>query len=322
MYTKDGHKIIYKIRGGSHLYGLNTPLSDEDYIGIFLNNEEEILGLSNCEIIEENFISKKENGKNNSDAIDCKYYSLSKFCNLAINNNPTILEMFFAKGDNIIYCDEYGKKLIDNYSLFISQKSKHSYLGYAFSQKQKSFVKSQNLKTFAELLKYFNTKDVNYLCKTVLYDEIDNIINMPHIIANKRNLPNYVTIGDLNFNNQKLKDVKDKIQERINKASHRADGMLKNGLDYKFMSHTVRLLYEGIELLNTGKIEFPLKQKELLIKIKKGEVSNVEIINLIELLEEDCKRAGENTELQYSANTKEISKLIVDINKNYLLSNI
>lgn len=27
MYTQDGHKIIYKIRGGSHLYGVNTPLS-------------------------------------------------------------------------------------------------------------------------------------------------------------------------------------------------------------------------------------------------------------------------------------------------------
>lgn len=32
MYTQDGHKIIYKIRGGSHLYGVNTPLSDEDLI--------------------------------------------------------------------------------------------------------------------------------------------------------------------------------------------------------------------------------------------------------------------------------------------------
>lgn len=99
------NKIIYKIKSGSHLYGINTPLSDEDYLGIYLNTPEELFGLHNSEILEDNIVSKQENGRNDKDAIDCKYYELRKFIKLAVNNNPTILEMLFATPENIIIKD-------------------------------------------------------------------------------------------------------------------------------------------------------------------------------------------------------------------------
>lgn len=40
---------ILEIRSGSHLYGLNTENSDEDYIGIFLAPVEYHLGLQKVE---------------------------------------------------------------------------------------------------------------------------------------------------------------------------------------------------------------------------------------------------------------------------------
>ena len=46
------NKVILKIRAGSHLYGLNTPTSDEDFIGVYLSTPEELLGLNHSEIIE------------------------------------------------------------------------------------------------------------------------------------------------------------------------------------------------------------------------------------------------------------------------------
>ena len=227
MFTKDNHKIILKIRGGSHLYRLNTDLSDEDYIGIFLNKKVETFGLETCDVIEENIISKLENGKNSKDAIDCKYYSLDKFCRLAMKCNPTILEILFVNGDNIIYCDEYGKKLLDNKHLFISQNAKNSFLGYAISQKNKS----------------------------------------------------------------------------------------KHGLDYKFMSHTVRLLYEGLELLKTGHITFPLIQRDLLMDIKLGKMNNISIVELIEALEQKIKDITIN--LPNKPNIEGINNLLVDIYTSY-----
>ena len=310
MFTKDNHKIILKIRGGSHLYGLNTNLSDEDYIGIFLNKKVETFGLKICDVIEENIISKLENGKNSKDAIDCKYYSLDKFCRLAMKCNPTILEILFVNDDNIIYCDEYGKKLLDNKHLFISQNAKNSFLGYAISQKNKSFIKSKNLKALTEAYNILNKMDNISNC--MLYDlingNIKNLINTTHY-------PDYITVGDLNFNNQKAIDVKNSIKRRLDNAGNRSDNMLKHGLDYKFMSHTVRLLYEGLELLKTGHITFPLIQRDLLMDIKLGKMNNMSIIELIETLEQKIKDITIN--LPNKPNIEGINNLLVDIYTSY-----
>lgn len=310
MFTKDNHKIILKIRGGSYLYGLNTDLSDEDYIGIFLNKKVETFGLETCDIIEENIISKLENGKNSKDAIDCKYYSLDKFCRLAMKCNPTILEILFVNGDNIIYCDEYGKKLLDNKHLFISQNAKNSFLGYAISQKNKSFIKSENLKVLTEVYNILNKMDniSNCMLYDLINDNIKNLINTTHY-------PDYITIGDLNFNNQKAIDVKNSIKRRLDNAGNRSDNMLKHGLDYKFMSHTVRLLYEGLELLKTGHITFPLIQRDLLMDIKLGKMNNISIIELIEALEQKIKDITIN--LPNKPNIEGINNLLVDIYTSY-----
>lgn len=302
MFTKDGHKIVLKIKGGSHLYGLATENSDLDYIGVFLNTPEELYGLKTCEVIEENTISKQDNGKNDKDAIDCKYYSLAKFCSLALGCNPTILEILFVNPKNIVFCDTIGQHLLDNRHLFLSKKAYHSFLGYAISQKKKSFVKAENLKKLTEAYKELNRINHYKLCKTMLYDAVNPIGNFMKIwdyeigmiytsngFINCDDYPNYITIGDLRFSNQKLIDVKRKIESRLNKASHRADGMLDKGVDYKFMSHTVRLLYEGIQLLTTGNISFPLEQKDIIMDIKLGKVKNTDIITLIEDLENKIK---------------------------------
>jgi predicted nucleotidyltransferase len=60
----------------------------------------------------------------------------------------------------------------------------------------------------------------------------------------------------------------------------------------KFMQHCVRLMIEGKELLETGKIEFPLKERQLLLDIRQGKLSLEEIHELVE----DKKNELENFE--------------------------
>jgi len=42
-------KTILKARVGSHLYGLNTEFSDEDFLGVMVRPTDEILGFFNNE---------------------------------------------------------------------------------------------------------------------------------------------------------------------------------------------------------------------------------------------------------------------------------
>lgn len=101
---------ILEIRSGSHLYGLNTENSDEDYIGIFLAPIEYHLGLQKVEQVDLSIKDKLKSGRNSKDAIDKTFYELKRFVKLAIDNNSNILEVLFVDEKNIIYINEYGSK--------------------------------------------------------------------------------------------------------------------------------------------------------------------------------------------------------------------
>ncbi len=308
------NRTILKIRAGSHLYGLNTANSDKDYIGIYLNSPEELFGLNSSEIIDDSIIEKLENGKNSKNALDCTYYELRKFCRLALNANPTMLEVLFVNNKNIIEQDQYGQELLTHQDLFLSTKIKHSFLGYAFSQKRKSQVKSENLK----ILHLARETFLNETQNTMLYDFVKKNAGKADFISHDNSFPDYLIIADLKFNNQKIKDVLAKINYRINNAANRADGMLEHGLDYKFISHTLRLLYEGEELLSTGKLEFPLKQSAQLKAIKMGKMKPIDVMEIIEKKERDIEALYEKSVLPHKADHIGVNNLVTTIYKNYL----
>ena len=131
------NNLILKIRTGSKLYGTDTENSDSDYLGVFIPNKEYVLGLLKCEQVEYNtnpFNSGKRNSKTD---VDMTLYSLPKFIKLCAGNNPNILETLFVNDKNLLFCNIYGKRLLESFPLFISKKVKDSFLGYAISQKRK-----------------------------------------------------------------------------------------------------------------------------------------------------------------------------------------
>ena len=116
-------KTILKARVGSHLYGLNTEFSDEDFLGVFVRPTEETLGFFNNE---ETYVTKEP---------DCTLHEVKKFMHLAAKGNPTILEL--------LYCPEYGVTtyegclLVANRKLFLSNHVRDSFGGYAVQQARK-----------------------------------------------------------------------------------------------------------------------------------------------------------------------------------------
>lgn len=309
--------VIFKIRAGSHLYGLNTENSDLDYIGVYLNTKEEILGLNSSEIIDDSIVSKHEDSnKNTKDATDCTYYELRRFCKLALNANPTILETLFVNPENIVVMTAYGSQLLKNRDLFLSQKIKHSYMGYAFSQKRKSQIKTENLKILfvarEELLKADRSM--------MFYDYINGGTTCRKFVKFDDSYPDYATIADLRFNNQKIGDVLAKINNRIDKASHRSDGMLEHGLDYKFISHTLRLLSFGRELITTGHLNLPCTEHELLMNVKLGKLKPIEVMEIIEEREAemDAIYKAHSSVLHHKPNFNAVNDLVINIYSNYL----
>lgn len=139
---------------GSQLYGTNTPESDFDYEGIYIEPPDYILGVKSCD--EVNFSTGNNDSRNTSQDIDCKLYSLRKYFTLAQQNNPNKVEWFFIPDNKFVFKDDKYWNLIKNHKeIFLSLKIKHSFSGYAKSQEHKLLTKKkryEELYSFRKLL--------------------------------------------------------------------------------------------------------------------------------------------------------------------------
>ncbi len=121
--SESNYTLLYKTRVGSHAYGMNTPTSDEDFAGIFIPNLDFFFGLKALDQQIEQTVER-----------DTTLYSLRKYANLAIANNPNVMELMFVDDSDIIHFDPVMQELRRIRERFLSQKCAKTYVGYAQAQ--------------------------------------------------------------------------------------------------------------------------------------------------------------------------------------------
>lgn len=108
---------------GSTAYGLATPSSDVDTLGIMTYPTSSWWGLRTPP---ESKVTEKP---------DITLHEAAKYCRLALKCNPTLLELLWLPEDLLQVCSMWGDELRDIRGCFLSAKSvRNSYLGYASSQ--------------------------------------------------------------------------------------------------------------------------------------------------------------------------------------------
>ncbi|QOS99969.1 nucleotidyltransferase domain-containing protein [Brevibacterium sp. JNUCC-42] len=116
-------RLILKVYAGSISYRTNTKKSDEDFRGICIPDKNVLLGLHTFETKE-----KRESGE-----LDDVTYSLHKFVQLALQNNPNILDALFVANNHVVFINEFGKELREIRKEFISKQAYKTYGGYAIT---------------------------------------------------------------------------------------------------------------------------------------------------------------------------------------------
>ena len=122
MHNEKNVKILCRYLGGSHLYGLNTPSSDEDIRGVFQNTDpSHILGLKRFD--EERKLDSEE---------DKVLRELSHFMRLLQRGNTEAFECLFAHESVFIEMDK-DFKFLRNFAtdLIDSERFYNSLRGYA-----------------------------------------------------------------------------------------------------------------------------------------------------------------------------------------------
>lgn len=118
------HKIIFKCLVGSQSHGTATPESDEDFSGVYRQDNDDILSYGYEEYVQ---ISKDE-----------KYFEVKRFLDLLMVANPAALELLFAPEDCVLETSPEFKLIYDNRYIFLTKKCYNTFAGYAKTQIHKS----------------------------------------------------------------------------------------------------------------------------------------------------------------------------------------
>jgi len=94
------------------------------------------------------------------------------------------------------------------------------------------------------------------------------------------------------------------------KKGQRPEIEQKFGYDVKAAMHTLRLLYEGKELLSQGCITLPRPECEFLIRVRTGKYSMDKVIAIAQKLFQECEAAAKTSVLPERVDRVAVSRLV------------
>lgn len=122
-----GAILLYQIVRGSHSHGTATEKSDIDTMSVYLNPITKLLGFNDKNDF---YIADEKN--------DNVGYELSRYIELLVKSNPTMIESLFVSDDCVIYKHPIMDKIIAMRDSFLSKDALKSFSSYAIEQIKKA----------------------------------------------------------------------------------------------------------------------------------------------------------------------------------------
>lgn len=322
------NKPIIRMQFGSHVYGTNVPTSDLDYKGIFIPNGRDIVMGRAAKNI--NLNTNKTNEKNSSEDIDEEHFSLSQYLKHLSDGQTVALDMLFTPDKFIMECnnEKLWAEIKDNRHKLI-HRGMSAFVGYCQAQAAKYSLKGSHLAAYRAAKDFFGAQDPNVKLIHREAEMIEGLINpavmeakyhekgkpLIKFVEQETNLgiEKYIQVGPkckvplsakCGLAHQIYKAQFDKYGERAKMAE------TNQGIDWKALMHAVRVCYEAQELLKTHSITFPRPEADLLLKIRKGELSYKEVEQLIVQGIDDLDRIKEGSTLPEKSDHKLIEDIV------------
>lgn len=314
-------KTVVKILHGSHLYGTNTPNSDTDYKTIFIPEAHELIVQKAKKTNRET--TGKAHQKNTKDDVDSGFFSLDNYFKLLGEGQTMALDLLFAPDSHILETSPLWKFIQLNKDKLI-HKNMTAFVGYCQTQAAKYGIKGSRMAAVKTTIDYLSTLDPNSRLFENWPALVANLSNVEHVAFIKRTANNTAdTLVDMLEVCTRVFDRTCKVYYVIsclakifdNYGARAKMAMDNEGVDWKALSHAVRVCIQGQELLTTGHMSLPLLQPELDVvrTIKAGKLPYKTVQKIIEdyvaLIEESKQRSKLPEELDKQF----CDKLITDV---------
>lgn len=341
------NRILLEAVSGSNAYGLATPASDVDLRGIFVMPEDDFLGMSTLEQVND--------AKN-----DEVYYEIGRFFQLLVKSNPTIMELLAMPKD----CIRISNPLLDQIPLkaVLSKECRFSFAGYARAQLKKAHglnkkvlnpmdQKRKSILEFCFVLEGNGTIPVKKWLNEHSWEQKNcGLVNLAHGqglyalfhagekaielgfkgIAKKdtsnnvsltsvpKNMPvaAYMTFN-LDGYIRYCKDYKNYWEWVEKRNETRYENTIRHGKNYdaKNMMHTFRLLDMAEEIAVHQELRVRRPNRDFLMKVRGGEFMYQELLKLAEEKVEKIDNLFESSGLPDKPDADLLNTVLINIRK-------
>ena len=321
-----GYKVVYVTMYGSKLFGTDNENSDTDYKGVFIPSQRDVLLKRD---IEHYNYETNTQSKNDKEDIDLQLFSIYKWFKLLKKGEVGALDLLFSlfTPETQLFQDEYFTSLMkENYNRFYN-RNLHSFVGYCVGQSRLYNIKGERFNELHLFVAYFQTIDTaKYPLKLEeIFEEIENIFES-RIFKYIKFIQGAISRGNQAYKEGIYVEVLGKrfsgkvtvayFAEHIEAMELQFGNRARSasqGVDYKALSHAVRVIDEVEELLDDNFITFPLKNSVYITSIKEGKERLEEVMHYIDIKLDVVQEKFEKSALPQKSDEAFIDEVLLSL---------
>lgn len=311
-------RMILLCQSGSQAYGTATNASDYDLRGVTIPPRPYFTGfLHHFEQAQAKGVCRQRADERD---VDVSLYDLRKFCKLAADCNPNVIELLFVDEADVLFAAPAGRALRDARSLFVSTKAQHTFSGYAMAQLKR-------IRTHRKWLLDPPSGQPSRAAyglpeETILSADILGAIDALQAAAARAegevarvSIPAHVM--EIYRQERSYQNARREWQQyqgwKRDRNPARAETEARFGYDTKHAMHLVRLMRMGAELLATGTFAVRRPDADELTAIRNGAWSYDALIAWAEDADTRMRALAASSPLPKRPNRNAIDRLCRDI---------
>jgi hypothetical protein len=269
--------------------------------------------------VDENGINVPDSSPMPERGTENEYISFQTFVRDFVAGQTYAVEMAFAILNNGPQAPDpvghvYGFEMVQEMVQRFSNNEVYSMVGFAMKQTFDYVKRGERLNeaqkvldVIMSLLKYHSHPYANpELRLDHALEALDGKLVLD-VLAERTGLPlgttvnNNKTLRTLELNGRsytestELSHLKKMVQKFVDQYGERSTAASKTDVDFKSLSHAVRVYQQAIEILDTGKVTFPRKNAAELLRVKQGLADLEEVKTLLQTLDEEVLRKMETS---------------------------
>ncbi|GHV55546.1 hypothetical protein FACS1894206_09970 [Deltaproteobacteria bacterium] len=286
---ENGASLLFLTLFGSSLYGTETPeKSDLDVRGIFLPSRDALALHKAPKSLQQSTNSTGQ--RNSAEDVDIDLWSVQHWLLklLPVGDTGALDMLFSPSHEACTLCREpvLDRVFAEPFRL-IDTGNGSAYAAYSLGQARKYGIKGSRVGALKAVYNWLQTYSPNPHPEQRLHEFIDALAaacaDGRYCALETAREERFLRLcGKFHSESIRMAEFIRRVESDMRRYGARAEDAMRNrGLDFKALSHALRALMQMEELLQTGKIAFPLAGREELIAIKLGKYTWNELESMI-----------------------------------------